>query len=82
MLERAFAVDDLIQEDENKSELLIRVDSFADLVTVPCSVRDRIWEKVLDLTTDSNAIASAPDYDKGHTVDFLRQMTTPCDVEK
>ena len=56
------------KEDENKSELSIRVDSFADLVTVPRSVLDGIWQKALELATDSNAIASAPGYDKGHTV--------------
>ena len=33
------------KEDENKSELSIRVDSFADLVTLPRSVLDGIWQK-------------------------------------
>ena len=53
---------------DSKSELSIRVDSFADLVTVPRSVLDGIWEKAFELATDPNAIASAPGYDKGHTV--------------
>ena len=53
---------------DSKSELSIRVDSFADLVTLPRSVLDGIWEKAFELATDPNAIASAPGYDKGHAV--------------
>ena len=52
----------------NKSELSVRVDTFADLVTVPRSVLDGIWEKAFELATDPNAIAPAPGYDKGQTV--------------
>ena len=52
----------------NKSELSVRVDTFADLVTVPRSVLEGIWEKAFELATDPNAIAPAPGYDKGHTV--------------
>ena len=37
-------------------------------MTVPRSVLDGIWEKAFELATDPNAIASAPGYDKGHTV--------------
>lgn len=55
-------------DPNDQSELSIRVDSFADLVTVPRSVLDGIWEKAFELATDPNAIASAPGYDKGHTV--------------
>ena len=37
-------------------------------MNVPCSVRNDIWEKAFELTVDTNAIACAPGYDKGHIV--------------
>lgn len=49
--------------DDSECELSIRVDSFADLVTVPRSVLDGIWEKAFELATDPSAIASAPGYE-------------------
>ena len=33
---------------DSKSELSIRVDLFADHVTVPCSILDEIWEKAFE----------------------------------
>ena len=53
---------------DTKSELSIRIDSFADLVIVPCFVLDGIWQKAFELTTDPNAIASTLSNDKGHMV--------------
>ena len=55
-------------QSDGKTEMSIQVDSFVDTVTVPRSVLDGIWEKAFELTVDSNAIACAPGYDKGHTV--------------
>ena len=55
-------------DPKEKSELSIQVDTFADLVNVRNSVLDGIWEKAFELVVDSNAIASAPGCDKGHTV--------------
>ena len=66
---RLFKDGDLDDSKERSvNDLSIRVDAFADLVIVPRSVLDGIWEKACELVMDSNSIASAPGYDKGHTV--------------
>ena len=55
-------------DPKEKSELSVQVDAFADLVNVPHSVLNGIWEKAFELVMDSNAMASAPGCDKGHMV--------------
>ena len=61
-------VDHTASDVSTVKDLSVTVDTFADLVVVPHSVLDGIWEKAYELVTESNAISFAPGYDNGHTV--------------
>ena len=69
---------------KTSDNLSVEVSEFADLVIVPRSVLDGIWQKAHELVVHSDAISCAPGYDKGymHGQKLHRKETPPSDSQK